>query len=84
MSAGTIATQLANMLPGKAGATTPKVIFRSEDGILLAYGKTVPADASVGYSPGCLFIHIDGSVGTMLYCNEGSKASSDFDAVTVA
>ena len=84
MSAGTIASRLANMIPGKAGVDTPTVIFASEDGILLCYGKTVPADAAVGYAPSCLFLHIDGGVGTMLYCNEGSKASADFDAVTVA
>lgn len=81
MSAGTIATWLANMLPGKAGTTTPKVIFESEDGILICYGKTVPTDASTGYSPGCLFIHVDASGSAWLYINEGTKASSDFDYV---
>lgn len=53
-------------------------------GTVLATGPTVPADASTGYAPGCLFIHIDGGAGTALYVNEGTKASSDFDAVTVA
>lgn len=53
-------------------------------GILLAYGTTVPADASVGYATGCLFQHTDGGAGTALYCNEGTLASSNFDAVTVA
>jgi hypothetical protein len=53
-------------------------------GIMLAYGTTVPADATVGYAIGCLFIHTDGGAGTALYCNEGTAASADFDAVTVA
>lgn len=52
--------------------------------IVLAFGTTVPADASSGYATGCLFIHTDGGAGTALYCNEGSSTSSDFDAVTVA
>ena len=72
-----------NMIPGPAGAATPKTIYASDDGILLAYGTTVPSDAATGYAPGCLFIHVDGGVGTMLYCNEGSVTSADFDAVTV-
>lgn len=53
-------------------------------GILLAYGATVPSDGAAGYAVGCLFIHIDGGAGTALYCNEGTNASADFDAVTVA
>lgn len=52
--------------------------------IALAYGTTVPADGSLGYATGCLFLHTDGGAGTALYCNEGTAASSDFDAVTVA
>jgi len=84
MSAGTIAAKMANMIPGLAGTATPKTIFASEDGILLCYGKTVPSDAATGYAPGCLFLHVDGGAGTALYVNEGTKASADFDAATVA
>ena len=53
-------------------------------GILQAYGTSVPADASAGYAPGCLFQHTDGGDGTALYVNEGTLASADFNAVTVA
>lgn len=53
-------------------------------GILDAYGPTVPADASVGYATGCLFRHTDGGDGTALYVNEGTLASADFNAITVA
>lgn len=85
MSAGTIATQLANMIPALAGTATPKVIFESEDGILLCYGTTVPSDAATGYAPGCLFLHVDGTTyATVLYCNISTKASADFNVVTVA
>lgn len=49
-------------------------------GILEAYGTTVPADASVGYAPGCHFIHVDGAgEADLLYVNLGTKASSNFD-----
>lgn len=84
MSEYSITNELTNMVPFAAGTATPRAIITGEDGILLAYGTTVPSDTATGYAPGCLFIHVDGSAGTMLYCNEGSKASADFDAVTVA
>jgi hypothetical protein len=51
---------------------------------LIAWGTTVPSDGVAGYAVGCLFIHTDGSAGSALYCNEGTAASCDFDAVTVA
>ena len=53
-------------------------------GWLLAYGDTVPTDATGGYAIGCLFLHTDGGDGTALYVNEGTLASCDFNAVTVA
>lgn len=53
-------------------------------GAIIAWGDTVPADASEGYAPGCVFYHVDGGAGTAKYTNEGTKASSDFDADTVA
>lgn len=59
-------------------------ILGTPGGFLLGWGTTVPADATVGYATGALFIHTDGGAGTALYCNEGTEASSDFDAVTVA
>jgi len=72
-----------NMVPAPAGNATARAIFTIEDGIMLAYGTTVPSDGTAGYALGCLFIHTDGGVGTMLYCNEGTAGSCDFDAVTV-
>jgi hypothetical protein len=52
-------------------------------GILDAYGTTVP-DGDAGYAIGCLFRHIDGTDGTALYVNEGTLATANFNAVTVA
>lgn len=56
----------------------------NDAGFLFAWGTTVPADAATGYAPGCLFIHTDGGDGTALYVNEGTVASADFNAITVA
>lgn len=65
-----------------AGDPTP-IIEIPGYGIVLAAGLTVPSDAATGYAIGCLFIHLDGTAGSTLYCNEGTTNSCDFDAVTV-
>jgi hypothetical protein len=49
-------------------------------GLLFASGDTVPS-AAVGYAPSCIFQHTDGGAGTVLYINEGTYASSSFQAV---
>lgn len=69
---------------GPQSGTTPVKVIESVEGCLLAYGDSVPSDGTAGYCPGGMFIHVDGSAGTFLYCNEGTAASCDFDAVTVA
>ena len=71
------------MIAAPAGVAAPRTIYESEDGILLAYGITVPG-AVAGYAIGCIFIHTDGTAGTTLYANEGTAAVADFDAITVA
>lgn len=58
--------------------TPPNVLDR---GLLHVSGGTVPADASDGYQPGCIFQHTDGSAGAVLYVNEGSVTSSLFNAI---
>ena len=73
-----------NMIPSPAASATVVVMWRTEDGILQAYGNTVPTDATAGYAIGCLFHHTDGGDATALYVNEGTAASCDFNAITVA
>lgn len=68
--------------PEASAAVVPVVII--PEGILIAYGNTVPSDATAGFAIGCLFIHTDGGAGTSQYVNEGTAASCDFDANTVA
>ena len=84
MSEFTIAFELENMIPGKAGVAVPRATFISEDGVLDCYGTTKPADAAVGFATGCLFRKIDGGAGTSLYVNEGDAASANFNAVAGA
>lgn len=79
-----VAFDLHNMVPGPAGVAVPQTIYKSEDGILLAYGTTKPADNAVGYAPGCLFIHVTGTTTSKLYCNIGTAALADFNLVTVS
>ena len=68
-------------VPGPAGVAAPKVVNKTEDGITECYGATVPTDAATGYAPGCKFTHVDGTVGTTVYFNEGTATSCDFNAV---
>jgi len=69
------------MVPGPAGSSTPKTIYKSDDGIILAYGTSAPSDASSGYAEGCVFAVVNGSGGATLYVNEGSATSSDFNLI---
>lgn len=60
------------------------VIYNEVGRKLFARGATVPADAVTGYATGCLFVHTDGGAGDALYINEGTDASADFNAASVA
>jgi len=75
---GDIVTERLTANPLPAGAATPRAVLTTEDGVILAYGSTFPADATVGYAPGCIFIHTDASGSAWVYINEGTKASSAF------
>jgi len=48
-------------------------------GLLFAHGDTVPTNGTSGYLPGCIFQHIDGGAGAVLYVNEGTYSSCDFN-----
>ena len=66
------------------GSETVNVLWRDSDSnIFLASGTTVPTDATAGYGVGALFIDTDASSGSILFINEGTAASCDFNSVTV-
>ena len=64
-----------------AAVSTPVFLIVSEDGVLMAYGTSVPSTANT-YAPGCLFIHTATTIG--VYVNKGSYASPNFTLVTQA
>jgi len=66
---------MSGQLPQGIIAQTPN------DGILAAFGITVPADGTGGYSPGAIFLHTDGGAGTAFYVNAGTLASCNFDPI---
>jgi hypothetical protein len=72
-----------NMIPSPAASAAVVTMWATEDGILQAYGNTVPADETAGYAIGCVFHHTDGGDGTALYVNEGTATSCNFNAITV-
>ena len=59
----------------------PGVLAERGRGITLDWGTSVPADATPGYAPGCIFIDIDATAGLQLFVNEGTFASCDFNAL---
>ena len=67
-----------NMVPAPAGEATVRIIWETEDGIMSAYGTTVPTDATAGYAIGCDFWHTDGSGSTAKYVNVGTSGSCLF------
>lgn len=56
--------------------------LKHPDGYLLAWGDTVPTNGGAIYAPGCQFFHLDGSVGTHIYINEGTSSSCDFNPMS--
>ena len=62
MNRANIAYHLHSMIPAPAGESAPRVIYKSEDGILDCYGTTVPTDGTDGYAVGCIFRHTDADV----------------------
>jgi len=73
-----------NMIPSDAGVANVQVVWRTEDGITNAYGKTVPTDGASGYAVGCIFHHVDGASGSALYINEGTGTSCVFKPIATA
>ena len=69
--------RLSGMLERAELPTTQKC-FKTPEGWGFGMGKTVPAAASVGWSPGAIFIHTNGASGDQIYVNQGTKASSGF------
>jgi len=79
--------KLENMVPAPAAAATVRPLITTEDGVLLCYGTAaytvLEADTST-YAPGCIYIKSLTAGSSILYVNEGTKASPNFDVVTVA
>jgi len=69
-------------IPAPAGIATARCQHATEDGWTHAYGTTVPTDATAGYAPGCLFQHVDGGAGEVLFVNEGTALSCDFNSTS--
>lgn len=62
--------------------SSDNIIAQNEQGqIMYAYGTTVPSNSGVGYATGAIFIHSDGSAGDIVYINNGTAASSTWNAV---
>lgn len=53
------------------------------NGVVMARSSSVPADATAGYSHGCLYVKTNGTTESdAVYVNVGSNSSCNFDAIT--
>ena len=71
----------------QTGSTEPvyAFIYDSANDIYMAKGAAVPADASSGYSEGCLFTLTGTTAGaSCTYVNVGTKTACNFDLVSDA
>lgn len=53
------------------------------NGVRVAFGATVPTDATSGYETGCIFVHTDGTGEDIFYINVGSVTSCNFDGFEI-
>ena len=66
----------------KVGTPVVRVFSSDATGnVTRASGATVPTDADKGYAVGAIFAQTDGTVGSVIYINEGTAASADFNAI---
>lgn len=61
-----------------------RVYYIEGVGILFDWGTTVPTIGRADYAPGAIFQKIDGTAETVLYVNEGTLISCNFQAATQA
>lgn len=53
--------------------------YNGVGGINRAFGNTVPTDGDAGYAVGCLFCDTNAGTGAVMFVNEGTLASCDFN-----
>ena len=62
-----------------AGVAETVILSDGAGDVIVASGVTVPALAGAGYAKGCLFFDEDASVGSVMFVNEGSATSCNFN-----
>jgi hypothetical protein len=74
-----VSQELHDMVPAPASAATPRTIFKTEDGILFAYGLTAvnaaPLTTSGLWAPGCIYLKVLTAGSSVMYFNIGTLAS---------
>ena len=86
MSEFKISKILNDMVEGPVASTVVRITYKSEDGILGCYGTSAVSvlndEAADTYSPGCLYIRVNG-VSSIVYINEAAAgAVSSFQELT--
>lgn len=74
------------MIPGPASSSNIIHEWTTEDGVMRAYGTaayTVLEATDDTYAPGCIYIKSLTAGSSIAYFNIGTKASPDFDVMTI-
>jgi hypothetical protein len=69
------------MVPGPAGSSVVRTIYKSEDGILQCYGTGSPPTTANTYAEGCIYHKVNATSNDVLYVNNGTYASPSFEDV---
>jgi hypothetical protein len=81
-----VAQKLENMIPFPAASAVVIPIIETEDGVLLCFGTVaytvLEADTDT-FAPGCIYIKSLTAGSSIAYFNIGTKASPDFDVMTI-
>ena len=77
---------LHNMIPAPAADSIVRVIFKTEDGILLCYGTSaisvLEAETANTYAPGCVYIRVLAAGSSKVYVNvAAADVVADFESV---
>jgi hypothetical protein len=76
-----IAFDLHNMVPGPAGTSYVRTIYKSEDGILQCYGSGAAPTTANLYAEGCIYHKVNATGNDTLYVNNGTYASPSFELI---
>ncbi len=81
-----VAEKLENMIPFNAASAVVISTLETEDGVMYCFGTaayTVLEAVTDRFAPGCIYIKSLTAGSSIAYFNVGTKASPNFDVMTI-